>query len=130
MRIAIYGYGNLGRGVECAVINSIDAELFGVFTRRAPETVKTVSGCNVYHVDDILNYKDNKWWNAKNEAYFFEENAGDIYMLYKMKNETMAWGMKVKDYAPLSEAWQKRIGKTYVVTSASPLVIRSSSSMK
>lgn len=58
MKIAIYGYGNLGRGVECAVINSGDAELFGVFTRRAPETVKTVSGCNVYHVDDILNYKD------------------------------------------------------------------------
>ncbi|MBR3592035.1 MAG: diaminopimelate dehydrogenase [Clostridia bacterium] len=58
MKIAIYGYGNLGRGVECAVINSVDAELFGVFTRRAPETVKTVSGCNVYHVDDILNYKD------------------------------------------------------------------------
>lgn len=58
MKIAIYGYGNLGRGVECAVINSSDAELFGVFTRRAPETVKTVSGCNVYHVDDILNYKD------------------------------------------------------------------------
>lgn len=69
---------------------------------------------------DILNYKENKWWNAKNEAYFFEENAGDIYMLYKMKNETMAWGMKVKDHAPLSETWQKRIGKTYVVTSASP----------
>ena len=58
MKIAIYGYGNLGRGVECAVINSVDSELFGVFTRRAPETVKTVSGCNVYHVDDILNYKD------------------------------------------------------------------------
>lgn len=58
MKIAIYGYGNLGRGVECAVINSGDAELFGVFTRRAPETIKTVSGCNVYHVDDILNYKD------------------------------------------------------------------------
>ncbi len=58
MKIAIYGYGNLGRGVECAVVNSADAELFGVFTRRAPETVKTISGCNVYHVDDILNYKD------------------------------------------------------------------------
>ena len=56
MKIAIYGYGNLGRGVECAVINSGDAQLFGVFTRRAPETVNTVSGCNVYHVDDILNY--------------------------------------------------------------------------
>ena len=58
MKIAIYGYGNLGRGVECAVINSGDAELFGVFTRRAPETVNTVSGCNVYHVDDIFNYKN------------------------------------------------------------------------
>ena len=58
MKIAIYGYGNLGRGVECAVINSTDAELFGVFTRRAPESVKTVSGCNVYHVDNILDYKD------------------------------------------------------------------------
>ena len=58
MKIAIYGYGNLGRGVECAVINSSDAELFGVFTRRAPESVKTVSGAKVYHVDDLINYKD------------------------------------------------------------------------
>ncbi|MBR6502792.1 MAG: diaminopimelate dehydrogenase [Clostridia bacterium] len=58
MKIAIYGYGNLGRGVECAVINSSDAELFGVFTRRAPESVKTVSGATVYHVDDLLKHKD------------------------------------------------------------------------
>ena len=41
MKIAIYGYGNLGRGVECAVRQNSDAELVGVFTRRAPETVKT-----------------------------------------------------------------------------------------
>ncbi len=58
MKVAIYGYGNLGRGVECAITNSTDADLFGVFTRRPPETVKTVSGCDVYHVDDILEYKD------------------------------------------------------------------------
>lgn len=58
MKIAIYGYGNLGRGVECAVINSSDTELFGVFTRRAPESVKTISGAKVYHVDDLINYKD------------------------------------------------------------------------
>ncbi|MBQ8267096.1 MAG: diaminopimelate dehydrogenase [Clostridia bacterium] len=57
MKIAIYGYGNLGKGVECAVNAAPDAELFGVFTRRAPETVKTVSGAKVYHVDDILKYK-------------------------------------------------------------------------
>ncbi len=58
MKIAIYGYGNLGRGVECAVNTAPDAELFGVFTRRSPDSVKTVSGAAVYHVDDILNYKD------------------------------------------------------------------------
>ncbi len=58
MKIAIYGYGNLGRGVECAVNAANDMELFGVFTRRAPESVKTVSGASVYHVDDILKHKN------------------------------------------------------------------------
>ncbi len=58
MKIAIYGYGNLGKGVECAVNAAQDAELFGVFTRRAPESVKTLSGAKVYHVDDILKYKN------------------------------------------------------------------------
>lgn len=58
MKIAIYGYGNLGKGVECAVNASPDAELFGVFTRRAPESVKTISGAKVYSADEILNYKD------------------------------------------------------------------------
>ena len=58
MNIAIYGYGNLGRGVECAVKYHADCELIGVFTRRPPETVKTVSGAPVYHSDKILDYKD------------------------------------------------------------------------
>ena len=58
MKIAIYGYGNLGKGVECAVNAAPDVELFGVFTRRAPESVKTISGAKVYSADEILNYKD------------------------------------------------------------------------
>ena len=53
MKIGIYGYGNLGRGVECAAKYHKDVELVGVFTRRAPETVKTVSGVPVYSVDKI-----------------------------------------------------------------------------
>ena len=53
MKIAIYGYGNLGKGVECAVKYHTDCELVCVFTRRAPETVKTVSGVPVYHTDKI-----------------------------------------------------------------------------
>ncbi len=58
MKIAIYGYGNLGRGVECAVKYHKDTELVGVFTRRPPETVKTASGAAVYHADNILDFKD------------------------------------------------------------------------
>ena len=58
MKLAIYGYGNLGKGVECAVRQNPDAELVGVFTRRAPETVKTLTGVPVYSAQDILKYKD------------------------------------------------------------------------
>ncbi len=56
MKIAIAGYGNLGRGVECAVKQNDDAELFGVFTRRDPNTVKTLTGVAVYSMDDIEKY--------------------------------------------------------------------------
>lgn len=58
MKIAIYGYGNLGRGVECAAKQNPDVELTGVFTRRAPETVKTRTGIPVYAAADIAAHKD------------------------------------------------------------------------
>ncbi|MCM1192249.1 MAG: diaminopimelate dehydrogenase [Butyrivibrio sp.] len=58
IKIAIMGYGNLGRGVECAVRQNEDMELTGVFTRRDPETVKTVSGVPVYHVDRLMEKKE------------------------------------------------------------------------
>ncbi|MBO5945016.1 MAG: diaminopimelate dehydrogenase [Clostridia bacterium] len=58
MKIAIYGYGNLGRGVEAAVTASPDMSLFGVFTRRDPDSVKTLTNAKVYHTDTILDYKD------------------------------------------------------------------------
>ena len=58
MKIAILGYGNLGKGVECAIKQNNDLELFGVFTRRAPESVKTLTGAKVYNINDILNFKE------------------------------------------------------------------------
>ncbi len=58
MRIAIYGYGNLGRGVECATKYHDDAELVAIFTRRAPESVKTVLGAPVYSAERVLEFKD------------------------------------------------------------------------
>ena len=58
MKIAIYGYGNLGRGVEAAMVQNPDCELIGVFSRRDPATVKTRTGTPVYAAADILSYKD------------------------------------------------------------------------
>ena len=58
MKIAIYGYGNLGRGVESAASRNADMELVGIFTRRNPETVATLTGVPVYRADEIQNYKD------------------------------------------------------------------------
>jgi len=52
------GYGNLGRGIECAVRRNGDMELKAVFTRRAPETVKTVSGVPVYSAEELLKRKE------------------------------------------------------------------------
>ena len=54
IRVAILGYGNLGRGVEAAMPYNPDMQLVGVFTRRPPETVKTLTAVPVYHVDDLL----------------------------------------------------------------------------
>ncbi|MDE5748759.1 MAG: diaminopimelate dehydrogenase, partial [Acetatifactor sp.] len=58
IRIAIMGYGNLGRGIECAVRQNEDMELVAVFTRRDPSGVKTVSGVPVYGADQLLEKKD------------------------------------------------------------------------
>ena len=48
MKIGIYGYGNLGRGVEAALRQNTDMEIVGVFSRRDPAKVKTVTGIPVY----------------------------------------------------------------------------------
>ena len=59
IRIGIYGYGNLGRGVESAIRQNDDMELVAVFTRRAPETLKIrTEGVKVCHVDDALKMID------------------------------------------------------------------------
>ncbi len=53
IRIGIYGYGNLGRGIEAAVRRASDMTLAAVFTRRAPESVKLrTEGVPVYRADE------------------------------------------------------------------------------
>ena len=58
IRVAIAGYGNLGRGVELAVGAAPDMELVALFTRRDPESVKTASGVKVYPMAAACEMKD------------------------------------------------------------------------
>ena len=59
MKIGILGYGNLGRGVECAIKQNPDMELVAVFTRRPPESVSILTkGVPVLHIDAIESMKD------------------------------------------------------------------------
>lgn len=59
IRIGIMGYGNLGRGIECAIRQNPDMELVAVFTRRPPESVKILTpGVKVYGADEAVAKKD------------------------------------------------------------------------
>ena len=58
-KIGIIGYGNLGRGVECAIKQNADMELVAVFTRRDPASVKVLTpGVTVASVADVADWKD------------------------------------------------------------------------
>jgi len=56
MKIGIYGYGNLGRGVEVGIQKNPDMQLAGVFTRRNPENVATLTGAPVYAADRVADF--------------------------------------------------------------------------
>ncbi len=59
IRIGIFGYGNLARGVEIAVNREKDMELCAVFTRRDPGSVKIkTEGVSVISADSAEEYKD------------------------------------------------------------------------
>lgn len=59
IRVGIMGYGNLGRGVECALKQNPDMELTAVFTRRDPGSVKILTeGVNVYPAKDAKDLAD------------------------------------------------------------------------
>ena len=59
IKIGIAGYGNLGRGVECAIKHNPDMELAAVFTRRNPESVQILTeGVPVCRMEDAGEWKD------------------------------------------------------------------------
>ena len=59
IRIGIFGYGNLGKGVECAIRQNPDMELKAVFTRRDPACVSILTeGVPVLKADEAEHMKD------------------------------------------------------------------------
>lgn len=58
MKIGILGYGNLGRGIECAIQKNDDMELVAVFTRRNPDSITLLTkGVSVYSVHELEEMK-------------------------------------------------------------------------
>ena len=59
IRVGIYGYGNLGRGVENAIKQNDDMELVAVFSRRDPASVKVnTPGVTVCKAEDAEKMTD------------------------------------------------------------------------
>lgn len=56
IKVAIIGYGNLGRGVERSIKQNEDMELVGVYTRRTPESVQT-EGAKAFTMDQLTSKK-------------------------------------------------------------------------
>ena len=59
IKIGIFGYGNLGKGVECAIQQNQDLELTAVFTRRDPQNLSLLTtGIKAYPAVDAPSMKD------------------------------------------------------------------------
>ena len=58
MKLGIYGYGNVGKGVEYACAQNKDVELVGIFTRRDKNLVKSELGSPIYNASELKDFKD------------------------------------------------------------------------
>ena len=57
MRIAIYGYGNLGKGVEVMALKNPDMTLAGIFTRRDPSAITPLTDAKVYPASSVTEHR-------------------------------------------------------------------------
>lgn len=57
IKVAIVGYGNLGKGVSLALEKARDMECVGIFTRRDPSSVKPLTDLKVYPISELKKYK-------------------------------------------------------------------------
>ena len=121
IRIGILGYGNLGRGVECAVKHNPDLELVAVFTRRDPASVKILTDtAKVYHVDEAEKMKDKIIAYGKEYIDNFKQNPLSATAILTMQIIfILGWGTF---YMFLCERYIKYIipGRTYTKSAIYP----------
>lgn len=58
VKVAICGYGNLGKGIEKEITKSKDMELVAIFTRRDPKSLNTASSIPVVSITDVEKWKE------------------------------------------------------------------------
>lgn len=58
VKVAICGYGNLGKGIEKEITKSKDMELVAIFTRRDPKSLNTASSIPVVSITDVGKWKE------------------------------------------------------------------------
>ena len=84
IRIGICGYGNLGKGIEKEITKSKDMELTAIFTRREPNTLKTLSSARVVSINEIENwtYKIDVMIMCGGSATDLPEQVPEVAKLY------------------------------------------------
>ncbi|MCI8416999.1 MAG: diaminopimelate dehydrogenase [Lachnospiraceae bacterium] len=118
IRIGILGYGNLGRGVECAIAQNPDMELRVVFTRRNPESVKILTDsaevCSVETIED--------WKELLDVLILCGGSATDLpvqtpkYAELFHVVDSFDTHAKIPDHFAAVEAAAKKSGKTAVIS--------------
>jgi diaminopimelate dehydrogenase len=58
IRAGIFGYGNIGRSAERAIMKTDDITPVAVFTRRDPENIETVSGIKAVSAERVFEFRD------------------------------------------------------------------------
>lgn len=58
IKIGIFGYGNIAKGVEQAVLKNDDMALVAIFTRRNPSEIHTISNAPVYSTNNLIDFID------------------------------------------------------------------------
>lgn len=58
IQVAIFGYGNLGRGAEAAIQKNKDMQLVAIFSRRSPDSFTEKASAPFVHIDEINDYQD------------------------------------------------------------------------